>query len=93
MILEQHGVDSIEEYRPLALENFQIKIITKIIVDRLTILAPKIIPRHQRDFTKSKHTYECIRITTEAINMLENKSFRGSMALKRNIRKAFDTLD
>ena len=37
------GADSIEQYRPIALANFQFKIITKILADRLAIIASKII--------------------------------------------------
>lgn len=37
--------------------------------------------------------YECFVITLEAINLLDNKSFGGSMNFKRDIKKAFDTLD
>lgn len=36
------GADRIEDYRPMTLANFQIKIITKVIADRLALIATKI---------------------------------------------------
>lgn len=35
--------DKIENYRPIALANFQFKIISKVLADRLSLIAPKII--------------------------------------------------
>lgn len=37
------GADRIENFRPIALANFQFKIITKILADRLGQIAPKIV--------------------------------------------------
>ncbi|GAU50263.1 hypothetical protein TSUD_409090 [Trifolium subterraneum] len=46
-----------------------------------------------RRFIRDRHISECICITSEAINLLDKKSFRGNLALKIDIRKAFDNLD
>lgn len=85
--------DKIEDYRPISLANFQFKVITKVLVDRLSIIAPKIVSPQQRGFIKGRQISECVCITSEVINMLENKSFGGNLALKFDIKKAFDTLD
>lgn len=37
------GVDTIENYCPIALANFQFKIITKVMADCLALIAPKIL--------------------------------------------------
>jgi hypothetical protein len=39
-----------EHYRPIALANFKFKIITKVLVDRLSQIMPNIISLHQRGF-------------------------------------------
>lgn len=41
------GVDSISQYRLISLANFKFKIITKVLADRLSIVAPKIISENQ----------------------------------------------
>lgn len=46
------GADKIEDFRPIALANYQFKIITKVLADRLAIIAPKIISEEQRGFIK-----------------------------------------
>lgn len=87
------GVDRIENYRPIALANFQFKIITKVLADRLACIAPKILSENQRGFIRERHISDCICIASEAINMLDKKNFGGNLALKIDIKKAFDTLD
>lgn len=85
--------DTIENYRPIALANFQFKIITKVLADRLATVAPKIISEHQRGFLRNRQISDCICITSEAINLLDKKAFGGNLALKIDIKKAFDTMD
>jgi hypothetical protein len=68
-------------------------LISKILANRLSLIAPKIISDHQKGFIRDRHISECICITSEAINLLDKKSFGGNLALKIDIRKAFDTLD
>ncbi|XP_019435039.1 PREDICTED: uncharacterized protein LOC109341552 [Lupinus angustifolius] len=85
--------DRIEDFRPIALANFQFKIITKVLSDRLALIAPKIISPQQRGFIKERHIHECNCIASEAINLLDHKVFGGNLAIKLDIKKAFDTLD
>ncbi|XP_019462933.1 PREDICTED: uncharacterized protein LOC109361856 [Lupinus angustifolius] len=69
------------------------KIITKILADRLAIIAPKIISKQQRGFIKDKQIKDCICLASEAINMLDHKAFGSNLAIKLDIKKAFDTID
>lgn len=85
--------DRIENFRPIALTNFQSKIITKVLTDILASIAPKIISENQRGFIEGRQISDCVCITSEAINMLENKAYGGNLALEVDIKKAFDTLD
>ncbi|PNX85730.1 ribonuclease H, partial [Trifolium pratense] len=88
------GADRIENFRPIALANFQFKIITKLLADRLAIIASKIIPPQQRGFIPNRSIADCvIVVASEAINVLSKRSFAGNLALKIDIKKAFDTLD
>lgn len=93
LISKFQGVDRIEHFMPIALTNFQFKIITKVIVDRLSSIAPKIISEQQRGFIKGRQIKDCICIASEAINMLDKKVFGGNLALKIDIKKAFNTIE
>lgn len=87
------GADTIENYRPIALANFQFKIIIKVLADRLATIVPKILSDNQRAFIHDRHISDCICITSEVINMLDKRAFGGNIALKIDIKKAFDTMD
>lgn len=87
------NADKIEDYRPITLANFQFKIITRVLADKLSHIAPKIISPWQRGFIKGRNIKECICIASENANLIDYKAFGGNLALKLDIRKAFDTLD
>lgn len=84
---------SIDQYRPISLANFKFKIITKVLADRLVVVAPKIISENQRGFIKGRHIHDCIGVASEAVNLMHKRSFGGNIALTIDIKKAFDSLD
>ncbi|KAF1892478.1 hypothetical protein Lal_00010944 [Lupinus albus] len=88
LIPKHHDADKIEDFRPFALANFQFKIITKILASRLVVIAPKI-----RGFLKDRHIQDCICLASEDANLLDYKTIGGNLAIKLDIKKAFDTLD
>jgi len=85
--------DTVDQYMPIAHENFKFKIITKVIAERLARIMPNLISKQQRGFTQGRHIKDCICLTSEAINVLHNRSFRGNLAMKIDIAKAFDTIE
>ncbi|XP_019455048.1 PREDICTED: uncharacterized protein LOC109356167 [Lupinus angustifolius] len=92
-IPKNKGAGKIEEFRPLALANFQFKIITKVFADRLATIAPKIISNEQMSFIKDRNIQDCICLASEAINLMDHKTFGGNLAIKLDIKKDFDTMD
>lgn len=52
LIPKLSNADSIAKYRSIALANYQFKIISKILVDRLAAIAPLLISDHQRGFIR-----------------------------------------
>lgn len=54
LIPKSPNADSVSQYRPIALANYQFKIITKILAERLAIIAPKIISQNQRGFIRGR---------------------------------------
>jgi len=87
------GANSMGDYRPIALANFQFKIITKILADRLAYITSRIISIEQRGFVRDRNISDCVILASEAINSLDKNQFGGNIALKVDISKAFDTLE
>ena len=54
---------------------------------------PSIISKEQMGFIHGRDIKDCICTASEAENLLHNKAFGGSLALKIDITKAFDTLE
>jgi len=86
------GANSMGDYRPIALANFQFKIIIKILADRLASITSRIISIEQRGFVRDRNISDCVILAFEAINSLDKNQFGGNIALKVDISKAFDTL-
>jgi len=61
------------DYRPIALANFQFKVITKILADRLAIVTMRIISIEQRGFIRDRQISECVILASEAINTLDKR--------------------
>ncbi|XP_019431608.1 PREDICTED: uncharacterized protein LOC109338759 [Lupinus angustifolius] len=93
LISKNNNAVKIDDYRPIAIANFKFKIITKVLADRLSIIAFKIISSQQRGFIRDRKTQECICLASEAINLLDHKTFGGNMAIKLDIKKPFDIID
>jgi hypothetical protein len=93
LIPKHSNADSVDQYRPIAMANFKFKVISKIIADRLTSILPEIISSNQKGFIKGRNIKDCLCLASETINILDKKSSGGNLALKIDIKKAFDTLD
>jgi hypothetical protein len=72
------GADNMGYFRPIALANFQFKIITKLLADRLSIIAPKIIYEHQSRFITGRQIFDCVIVVSEAVNVLNRQGFAGN---------------
>jgi len=84
---------SMGDFRPIALANFQFKIVTKILAERLAIISMRIVSPQQSGFVHDRNIYGCVILASEVINLLLTKQFGGNVAVKVDIRKAFDTMD
>jgi len=77
---------------PIVVANFKFKIISKILADRLVLMAARIISPNQYGFVQGRQIQDCIGIASEAINMFSEKVRGGNVAYKVDIYKVFDTL-
>jgi hypothetical protein len=92
LIPKLDNADNVNDYTPIAIANFKFKFISKIIADRLASVMPAITSIQQRGFIKGRSIKDCICLTSEAINVLQKRSFGGNLAIKVDIAKAFDTI-
>jgi len=93
LIPKTPNADNISQYRPIALANFKYKIISKILADRIATIMPIIISLEQKGFIQGRQIKDCICLASEAINLLDKKSYGGNLAFKVDIAKAFDTIE
>lgn len=82
----------VSDFRPIVLSNFLYKIIAKILADRLSNIASRIVSSNQFGFIPDRRIHECIAIASEAANNLDTRTKNRNMILKLDIKKAFDTI-
>jgi len=92
LIPKIQGAKYIKDYRSIVVANFKLKIISKILADRLALVATRIISPNQYGFVQGRQIQDCIGIASEVINLLSKKVHGGNVTYKVDIHKAFDTL-
>ncbi|KAK0607544.1 hypothetical protein LWI29_016439 [Acer saccharum] len=84
---------SIDQFHLIMLSNFLLKISSKILADRLAQIVTRIVSPYQFGFIRDRHIEDCIALASDCVNVLHKKCYGGNLAMKIDIRKAFDTLD
>lgn len=81
------------DYRPISLCNFNYKIISKILAERLKPILPRIIPKRQFAFVKERFILDNIFLAQELLYKLcHAKASRALMAIKLDLHKAYDSI-
>lgn len=79
------------QFRPIALTNVVVKLITKIIANRLRRVIDKLISPTQCAFIPGRHSTDNVIIAQELIHTMWTKRGRkGFMAAKIDLKKAYD---
>ena len=87
------GANSMDRFRPIILSNFLFKVIAKILADRLGTIAFRIISENQFGFLKGRHIEDFIVAASECFNVMNRQYWGGNMAMKIDIKKAFDSIE
>jgi retron-type reverse transcriptase len=84
--------EGINDYRPITLLNCGMKILTKLLANRLQKIVLKIIHKNQYGFLKGRTIQDCIAWAFEFLYKCE-KSNKEILLLTLDFVKAFDTID
>lgn len=81
--------NTIKQYMPICLLNVDFKIFSKLLTDRLTSLADKVISKNQTAFIKGRNILEGVVTVHEIIHELKRSKKKG-IIFKIDFEKAYD---
>ncbi|KAL9659621.1 hypothetical protein QQ045_024428 [Rhodiola kirilowii] len=95
LIPKVHKVERVEELRPISLCNVIMKIITKVLANRLKTFLPNIISPSQSAFIQGRLITDNIIVAHEVSHFLKGRNSQktGYLSLKLDLSKAFDRVD
>ncbi|XP_026459802.1 uncharacterized protein LOC113360512 [Papaver somniferum] len=86
------GAKKVEHFRPIWLDNFSFKILTRIITSRIGRVIGKLVSYQQGAFIKGRNIPEKIVLASEMVNELDVKKRGGNIGLKLDITQNYDSL-
>ncbi|CAM8885253.1 unnamed protein product [Rhodiola kirilowii] len=88
-------VERVEDLRPISLCNVVMKLITKVLANRLKVLLPQIISFSQSAFIGGRQITDNILLAHEISHSMQckNKLKTGYMSLKLDMSKAYDRIE
>jgi hypothetical protein len=85
-------VTRIEQYRPICMLNVSFKVFTKVLANRLSLVAPKIIRPSQTAFMSGRSILEGVVMLHETLHELKRNKMNG-VVLKLDFEKAYDKVN
>lgn len=92
LIPKKYSLRQIGDYRPIALLNSTIKIVSKILANRLAPKLKLLVKDYQTGFITDRNILEGVAMTYEVINQCKKSKIEGFI-LKLYFEKAYDMVD
>ncbi|PKU79583.1 hypothetical protein MA16_Dca000929 [Dendrobium catenatum] len=92
LLPKNNSINTWNDFRPISLCTVFYKVLSKILMNRLTVLLPKLISPYQMGFVKGKAISDNILLAQEFCND-DVKCRGGNMIMKLDILKAYDNIN
>ena len=89
LLPKEQGIDSHGKFWPISLCNVVLKMITKVMANRLKPILPKLVSPKQSRFVEGRQILDGIILTQEMIHSLKQTKMPGIM-IKVDLAKAYD---
>lgn len=95
LIPKSKDAQTVEDYRPISLCNVVMKIVTKVIANRMKVCLSEVFSEYQSAFISGQLITDNILMAHELTHKLKHlkKSNEGFLSIKVDMSKAFDRVD